>query len=156
MSTGKIAWEEAAEFLFQIGCNGSALRDSAFWEEAQRFLGILLEKNQVLNLTGAKDLETLFWKHLVDSLTLLSFPDLGIVVDAQQDRQARMGAEIFHALRAVLRGHKLSTAVGDEGGFAPDLRSDEEAHHRCRSNQLRHHMPSWPRVWCCRQWPRPV
>ena len=81
MSAGKIAWEEAAEFLFQIGCNGSALRDSAFWEEAQRFLGILLEKNQVLNLTGAKDLETLFWKHLVDSLTLLSFPDLGVVVD---------------------------------------------------------------------------
>jgi len=39
----------------------------------------------------------------------------------------RMGAEIFHALRAVLRGRRLSTAVGDEGGFAPNLRSDEEA-----------------------------
>ena len=39
----------------------------------------------------------------------------------------RMGTEIFHALRAVLRGRNLSTAVGDEGGFAPNLASDEEA-----------------------------
>ncbi len=39
----------------------------------------------------------------------------------------RMGAEVFHALRAVLRGRKLSTGVGDEGGFAPNLGSDEEA-----------------------------
>jgi enolase len=39
----------------------------------------------------------------------------------------RMGAEIFHALRAVLRSRQLSTGVGDEGGFAPNLASDEEA-----------------------------
>ncbi|MEO6026362.1 MAG: phosphopyruvate hydratase, partial [Candidatus Binatia bacterium] len=39
----------------------------------------------------------------------------------------RMGSEIFHALRAVLRGRQLSTGVGDEGGFAPNLGSDEEA-----------------------------
>jgi len=39
----------------------------------------------------------------------------------------RMGVEVFHALRAVLRGRKLSTGVGDEGGFAPNLASDEEA-----------------------------
>jgi len=39
----------------------------------------------------------------------------------------RMGSEIFHALRAVLRGRELSTGVGDEGGFAPNLASDEEA-----------------------------
>ena len=39
----------------------------------------------------------------------------------------RMGAEIFHALRGVLRGRGLSTGVGDEGGFAPNLASDEEA-----------------------------
>lgn len=39
----------------------------------------------------------------------------------------RMGAEIFHALKAVLRNRGLSTAVGDEGGFAPDLASNEEA-----------------------------
>ena len=39
----------------------------------------------------------------------------------------RMGAEVFHALKSVLHGKKLNTAVGDEGGFAPDLKSNEEA-----------------------------
>ncbi|MGD9388483.1 MAG: phosphopyruvate hydratase [Gammaproteobacteria bacterium] len=39
----------------------------------------------------------------------------------------RFGAEIFHALKAVLLGRKLATAVGDEGGFAPDLPSNEAA-----------------------------
>ncbi len=39
----------------------------------------------------------------------------------------RMGAEIFHSLRKVLQGKGLNTAVGDEGGFAPDLGSNEEA-----------------------------
>ena len=39
----------------------------------------------------------------------------------------RCGAEIFHALKAVLGGRGLVTAVGDEGGFAPDLASNEEA-----------------------------
>ena len=39
----------------------------------------------------------------------------------------RCGAEIFHALKAVLKEKGLSTAVGDEGGFAPNLASNEEA-----------------------------
>jgi enolase len=39
----------------------------------------------------------------------------------------RMGTEIFHALKKVLTGQKKSTSVGDEGGFAPDLASNEEA-----------------------------
>jgi enolase len=39
----------------------------------------------------------------------------------------RAGTEIFHALKSVLKGRALATAVGDEGGFAPDLRSNEEA-----------------------------
>jgi len=39
----------------------------------------------------------------------------------------RMGTEIFHALKSVLQGMGLNTAVGDEGGFAPDLKSNEEA-----------------------------
>jgi enolase len=39
----------------------------------------------------------------------------------------RCGAEIFHALKSVLRGRGLATAVGDEGGFAPDLKSNVEA-----------------------------
>jgi len=39
----------------------------------------------------------------------------------------RGGAEVFHALRGVLAGRGLSTSVGDEGGYAPDLASNEDA-----------------------------
>jgi enolase len=39
----------------------------------------------------------------------------------------RAGAEVFHALRDLLKARRLATAVGDEGGFAPDLPSDEAA-----------------------------
>jgi len=47
---------------------------------------------------------------------------------AKSFREAlRMGAEVFHTLKAVLKARGLSTAVGDEGGFAPNLKSNEEA-----------------------------
>jgi len=39
----------------------------------------------------------------------------------------RMGSEVFHTLRSILKGKGYSTAVGDEGGFAPNLKSNEEA-----------------------------
>ncbi len=39
----------------------------------------------------------------------------------------RMGAEVFHSLKKVLKGRGLSTAVGDEGGFAPNLEGTEDA-----------------------------
>ncbi|HMV26084.1 MAG TPA: phosphopyruvate hydratase, partial [bacterium] len=39
----------------------------------------------------------------------------------------RMGAEVFHHLKTVLKGKKYNTAVGDEGGFAPNLKSNDEA-----------------------------
>jgi len=39
----------------------------------------------------------------------------------------RMGSEVFHNLKSILKGRKLVTAVGDEGGFAPDLSSNKEA-----------------------------
>jgi len=39
----------------------------------------------------------------------------------------RMGAEVFHALKSVLKKRGLNTSVGDEGGFAPNLKSNEEA-----------------------------
>lgn len=51
----------------------------------------------------------------------------------------RMGAEVFHALKKVLKDRGLSTAVGDEGGFAPNLEGTEDAselyhrsHQSCR------------------------
>ncbi|HKM01060.1 MAG TPA: phosphopyruvate hydratase [Sedimentibacter sp.] len=49
-------------------------------------------------------------------------------VGAENFKEAlRIGAEIFHNLKSVLKGRGLNTAVGDEGGFAPNLSSNEEA-----------------------------
>lgn len=49
-------------------------------------------------------------------------------IGAKSMREAvRMTAEVFHALKSVLKAKGLNTAVGDEGGFAPDLQSNEEA-----------------------------
>src|SRR5207245_6472559 len=39
----------------------------------------------------------------------------------------RYGTEVYHALKSVLKGRHLSTAIGDEGGFAPQLDSAEDA-----------------------------
>ncbi|HWP49139.1 MAG TPA: phosphopyruvate hydratase [Candidatus Limnocylindrales bacterium] len=59
----------------------------------------------------------------------LDFQEFMIVpVGASSFKEAlRMGAEVFHHLKNVLKSKQYSTAVGDEGGFAPNLRSHEEA-----------------------------
>jgi enolase 1/2/3 len=64
--------------------------------------------------------------HAQNSIDLQEF----MVVPAGAETFAealRIGAETFHALKAVLHERGLATAVGDEGGFAPDLGSSEEA-----------------------------
>lgn len=49
-------------------------------------------------------------------------------VGAENFKEAlRMGAEVFHNLKSVLKGKGLNTAVGDEGGFAPNLSTNEDA-----------------------------
>ncbi|MCK4533629.1 phosphopyruvate hydratase, partial [bacterium] len=51
-----------------------------------------------------------------------------VPVGSQNFRESiRMGVEIFHSLKEVLKSKNFSTAVGDEGGFAPNLSSNEEA-----------------------------
>ncbi len=88
------------------------------------------------------------WRHLGgDGVLLLPVPMMNIInggahadnnVDMQEfmilpvgaasfSEALRAGVEIFHSLKSVLKKLGLSTAVGDEGGFAPDLRSNEEA-----------------------------
>ena len=49
----------------------------------------------------------------------------------------RMGAEVFHALKKVLKDRGLSTAVGDEGGFAPNLEGTEDALNSIRYKSCR-------------------
>jgi enolase len=88
------------------------------------------------------------WKHLAgDRAARLPVPMMNIInggahadnnVDMQEfmilpvglpsfSEGLRAGTEIFHALKSVLKGRGLGTAVGDEGGFAPNLKSNEEA-----------------------------
>jgi enolase 1/2/3 len=64
--------------------------------------------------------------HAANSLDLQEF----MVVPAEAETFSeglRIGAEVFHTLKALLEERGLSTAVGDEGGFAPDLPSSEDA-----------------------------
>jgi enolase len=64
--------------------------------------------------------------HATNTVDLQEYMVVPIGADSFADA-LRMGAEVFHALKQVLVKRKLSTGVGDEGGFAPDLKSDEEA-----------------------------
>ncbi|MCL4466427.1 MAG: phosphopyruvate hydratase [Chloroflexi bacterium] len=65
-------------------------------------------------------------KHAADSTDLQEF--MVAPAGAPDFREAlRMGAEVFHSLRTVLRKRGLATGVGDEGGFAPSLPSNEAA-----------------------------
>jgi enolase len=64
--------------------------------------------------------------HADNSVDLQEFMILPVGADSMREA-VRFGAEVFHALRKVLRKRGLSTAVGDEGGFAPDLPSNEAA-----------------------------
>ena len=65
-------------------------------------------------------------KHADNTVDFQEFMIVPIGADTFSD-SLRMGTEVFHALRAVLQDKGYNTAVGDEGGFAPSLASNEEA-----------------------------
>ena len=98
--------------------------------------------------TGAKLAEKSLFRHLGgDDATLLPVPMMNILnggshadnsVDIQEfmvvpfgastfSEALRMGTEVFHHLKSVLKSKDMTTSVGDEGGFAPNLNSNEEA-----------------------------
>jgi len=64
--------------------------------------------------------------HADNSVDLQEFMILPVGADSLREA-VRYGAEVFHALKSVLRKRGLNTTVGDEGGFAPDLSSNEAA-----------------------------
>jgi enolase len=65
-------------------------------------------------------------KHADNSVDLQEF--MAVPIGAPTFAEAlRYGAETFHALKGILKKRGYSTSVGDEGGFAPNLKSDEEA-----------------------------
>jgi enolase len=65
-------------------------------------------------------------KHADSNVDLQEFMVMPVGAETFSDA-LRMGAEVFHALRKVLSGRGLATGYGDEGGFAPNLPSNEEA-----------------------------
>ncbi|MCG5501251.1 phosphopyruvate hydratase [Ectothiorhodospira lacustris] len=108
----------------------------------------LLAVSMALAHANARDTGLPLYRHLGgEGATLLPVPMMNIInggahadnsVDMQEfmilpvgadsvAEAVRYGAEVFHALKKVLHGRGLSTAVGDEGGFAPDLPSNEAA-----------------------------
>ncbi len=64
--------------------------------------------------------------HAQNRLDLQEFMVVPAGVETFSDA-LRVGAEVFHSLKAVLHERGLATGVGDEGGFAPDLESTEQA-----------------------------
>lgn len=65
-------------------------------------------------------------KHADNSVNIQEFMIMPVGAESFKDA-LRMCAEVFHNLKKVLQGKGLSTAVGDEGGFAPNLETDEQA-----------------------------
>ncbi|MEO8001542.1 MAG: phosphopyruvate hydratase [Arenimonas sp.] len=111
---------------------------------ANALLGVSLANAHAMAVSKKMPL----WAHLADgSEVTLPVPMMNIInggahadnnVDIQEfmvlpvgfdsfSEALRAGTEIFHSLKSVLKSRGLSTSVGDEGGFAPDLRSNEEA-----------------------------
>ena len=108
----------------------------------------LLGVSMAVARTGAKLAEKSLFRHLGgDDATLLPMPMMNILnggshadnsVDIQEfmvvpfgastfSEALRMGTEVFHHLKSVLKSKDMTTSVGDEGGFAPNLNSNEEA-----------------------------
>lgn len=65
-------------------------------------------------------------KHADNNLDIQEFMIVPLRAPSFQEA-LRMGAEVFHNLKKILNNRRLNTAVGDEGGFAPNLSSNEEA-----------------------------
>nr|WP_038263441.1 phosphopyruvate hydratase [Peptoclostridium litorale] len=65
-------------------------------------------------------------KHADNNVDLQEFMIMPVGADSFKEA-LRMCAEVYHALRGTLKGKGYNTAIGDEGGFAPDLKSNEEA-----------------------------
>jgi len=65
-------------------------------------------------------------KHAESSVDMQEFIAMPVGAESFSDA-LRMGSEVFHSLKKVLKGRGLNTGYGDEGGFAPDLPSNEDA-----------------------------
>lgn len=107
-----------------LGVSMAVCRASANYKKIPLYRYLATSKNFVLPLPMMNVING--GKHADNSLNIQEF--MIVPVSAKSWSKAlQMCAEVFHALKQVLKEHKLSTAVGDEGGFAPNFKSDEEA-----------------------------
>lgn len=74
-------WQELCEFLTEVGDPLRIASSPSLREELGQYLGLLLAKNEFLNLTAIRDPKAALWKHLADSLALASLEPLGTIVD---------------------------------------------------------------------------
>lgn len=121
---------DGTEALENMGANAALALSEACACAAARFLGVPLYKYlggvhggrlpiPMMNVINGG-------AHAANNIDIQEF--MFVPVGAESfERAMRMGAEAYHALKAILKERGLSIAVGDEGGFAPDLPSDESA-----------------------------
>jgi len=127
---GKLLELDGTDFKSNLGANALLGVSLAVAKAAAEDAGLPLY--QYLGGTNAKELPLPMMnilnggEHADNNVDIQEF--MVMPAGADSFREAlQMGAEIFHALKKVLKDKGYNTAVGDEGGFAPDLKSNEEA-----------------------------
>ena len=114
----------------KLGANAILGVSMAAADAAANFLGLPLF--QYLGGVNGKVLPTPMMNilnggsHADNTVDLQEFMIMPVGADTFREG-LRMGAEVFHSLKAVLKDKGMNTAVGDEGGFAPNLSTNEEA-----------------------------
>jgi enolase len=137
-----------ADATDQMGIDAALIEMDGTPNKSNLGANAILAVSMACARAAAQELDLPLWRYLGGPLTrVMPVPMMNILnggahatntVDFQEymiipvgaesfSDAVRMGAEVFHALKKVLVKRKLSTGVGDEGGFAPDLKSDEEA-----------------------------
>ena len=137
-----------ADATDQMGIDAALIEMDGTPNKSNLGANAILAVSMAVARAGASELGLPLWRYLGGPLTrVMPVPMMNILnggahatntVDFQEymiipvgaesfSDGLRMGTEVFHALKKVLVQRKLSTGVGDEGGFAPDLKSDEEA-----------------------------
>jgi enolase len=135
------AMDQAGLDMFMIGLDGTE-------NKGRLGANAILSVSMAIAKAAAAEAELPLYRYLGGvSATLLPVPLMNVLnggahadnnLDIQEfmivpvgapsfQEALRMGAETFHTLKKVLKSKGLNTAVGDEGGFAPNLRSNEEA-----------------------------
>jgi len=121
---------DGTEFKSKLGANALLGVSLACAKAAAEDAGLPLY--QYLGGTNAKELPLPMMNiinggaHADNNVDIQEFMIMPAGADSFKEA-LRMGAEIFHALKKVLKDKGYNTAVGDEGGFAPNLKSNEEA-----------------------------